>query len=703
MALEAASDERARTLGTAAKWLRLSFAAERDRWLLWIPALLGLGIGAYFSLRFEPSLWASIVPAGIAAAGVALTARRAALFALSSAVFATLLGFGAAKLATELSAAPVLERRVGPLMVEARVLEVDLLPEGARIVAAPRGLGPERIRLRLLRGGEAPNPGEWIAVRAVVMPPPAPIMPGAYDFQRQAWFDGLGGVGFAVGPVARIDPPAGEGASSWQVSVARLRHGMTERILAVLPGGVGAVAAALITGVRGPIPPELNEAYRDSGLAHLLSISGIHMSLVAGIAFVAIRALLALIPPVALRWNIKKWAAALALLFIVAYTILSGASVPAQRSCLMTGLALVAVMIDRLHLSMRVVAWAAVAVMLITPAGILGPSFQMSFAAVVALIAFYETFGQRLSEWRAERSVIGRFAFYFAGLALTTVIATLATTAFSIYHFNRFALHGLAANAVAVPLTGFWVMPWAMVACLLMPFGLEAWGLVPMGWGVALINGVATEVASWPAATIAIPALPTEGLVAITLGGLWLAIWRRRWRLWGIVPVVVGAGTIFLERPPDVLLSQDAKVIAVLAADGSYMASTVRPGRLVEETWTRRGGTELGPAWPKRGQSADGRLACDTLGCIYEAQGRKVALVRDGQALAEDCHADLVVSAVPARQTCRRHPALIDRIDAWRSGAHAVWLEPDRIRILSVDAERGKRPWVPRRTRRTDQ
>jgi competence protein ComEC len=698
MALAAAAEETGvRPAAGFGASLRTCLAAERDRWLLWLPVFLGAGIGLYFWLRAEPPLWPAALTLAAATGAAAMARARPAAFALALALAAVALGFLAAKTATFIAAAPVLERRTGPLEIEARVLEVELLPEGARIVAAPRGIGPERVRVRLRQDGAALEPGDWIRVRAVLMPPPPPVMPGAYDFQRRAWFDRLGAVGFAVGPTMRIEPPPGEGGAAWSSVVARLRHAMVERILAALPGATGAVAAALIAGQRGAIPAELNAAYRDSGLAHLLSISGIHMSLVAGIAFVAIRALLALVPPLVLRWNVKKGAAALALVLIIAYTVLSGASVPAQRSCVMTGLALLAVMIDRLHLSMRVVAWAAVAVMLATPSGVLGPSFQMSFAAVVALIAFYETFGARLSAWRAERGPLGRFGFYFAALALTTVVATLATTPFSVYHFNRFALHGLAANAVAVPLTGFWVMPWAMLACLLMPLGLESWGLVPMGWGVALINAVAVEVASWPAATIAIRALPPEGLLLVTFGGIWLCLWRRRWRRWGLVPVVLGAATLLLERPPDVILSHDAKVMAVLAADGTYMLSGTRAGSLLEETWTRRGGSTGGAAWPKHGRSADERLACDSVGCVYEANGRKVVLVRDAEALREDCRADLVVSAVPARRICGRKARVVDRIDAWRHGAHAIWLEPDRIEIRSVHDWRGTRPWVPRR------
>jgi competence protein ComEC len=246
-------------------------------------------------------------------------------------------------------------------------------------------------------------------------------------------------------------------------------------------------------------------------------------------------------------------------------------------------------------------------------------------------------------------------------------------------------------------------MPWAMIACLLMPFGLEAWALVSMGWGVDAIIWVARTVAAWPGAVVAMPALPVAGLAAASLGGLWLCLWQRRWRLWGLVPIALGCATVLLERPPDVIVAADGKTAAVRAGDGSYMFSTAHPGRIVEETWTRRGGTEPGPVWPREGTSADASLACDPLGCTYRTRGRTVALVRDPGALGEDCRrADLVVSPVPARRACRGGALTIDRIDLWRSGGHAIWLDPGEVRIERVDEWRGRRPWVPARLSRAE-
>jgi competence protein ComEC len=678
--------------------------AERARWPLWLPVCLGLGISLYFDLDFEPAPVMGPSVLALAAALVVALRRRPLLFGVAAGLLAGAIGFAAAQLATWSSRAPVLEKRVGPVLVEGRVLEVDLLPEGRRIVAEPRSIGklgpaelPAKLRIRLTRGGDALGPGEWFRVRAILMPPPAPAMPGAYDFQRQAWFDRLGAVGFSVGKAERLEPPPSEQPAGWRIAVAQLRHAMTERIVAVLPGGTGGVAAALITGEMGPIPPEVNQAFRDSGLAHLLSISGIHMSLVAGIAFVALRALFALIPPLVLRYPVKKWSAGLALLLVGAYTLLAGSPVPAQRSFFMIALVLLAVIVDRLQISMRTVAWAAAVVMVWTPIGVLGPSFQMSFGAVIALIAFYEANRSRLASWQEGRGLAGQIGLYFVGIALTTVVATVATTPFAVYHFNRFALYALPANAAAVPITGFWVMPWAMIACLLMPFGLEAWALVPMGWGVDAIIKVAEGVSGWPGAVYLIPAMSQWGLLLVALGGLWVCLWRGTWRRWGAVPVCLGLATALLADPPDVVVSGDARLIAVRGRGGEYLLSTDKGARIAEETWTRRAAVERGPTWPERGVSPDGVLSCDPLGCVYKAQGRTVALVRRGEAVAEDCAgADLVVSPLPVRAPCRAVARVVDRFDVWRSGAHAVWLSPGGIRVESVDGSRGDRPWVPK-------
>jgi len=273
------------------------------------------------------------------------------------------------------------------------------------------------------------------------------------------------------------------------------------------------------------------QAIRDSGLAHLLAISGLHIGLVAGILFIWVRAMLALVGPLALRYPIKKWAAATAIAGALAYALIAGSTVPTQRAFLTVGLVLAAVMLDRRGLSIRLVAWAALAILIVQPESLLGPSFQMSFAAVTALIASYEVISERRRYDDYGNSTLPpwlrKAGLYLIGVALTTLIAGIATAPFAVFHLNRFADYGLAANLLAVPVTAMWVMPSAVVAFLLMPFGMEGLALASMGWGVDVIIKVAETVAGWDGAVTLVSAMPTAALCAIVLGGLWLALWRR--------------------------------------------------------------------------------------------------------------------------------------------------------------------------------
>ena len=682
--------------------------AERERLALWLPVAFGIGIGAYFALDREPASW--IGPAvALAALAVAVSGRRSPLWViLGIAIAAAGLGMAAAQWRAQWVAAPVIEKRIGPVAVEGRVVEVEIRPEGRRVTfdrltvaGLAQGQTPAQVRLVVRRPanqaiqGDQLFPGDRVTMRAVLLPAPAPAAPGAYDFQRDAWFMRLGGVGFTVGDIRpQAGQPAREG--SWTLWLNAARVAVVQRTLAVIPGAAGALAAALLTGEQGAVPAEVMGWMRDSGLAHILSISGLHISLVAAIAFFAVRGGLALVPFVALRYPIKKWAAVAAFLAITLYTLFATPGAPTQRSWLMTSVVLFAVVIDRTAISMRLIAWAAVVVLVLQPESLLGPSFQMSFAAVVALIAAWEILRARFSRWRAGGGWARRAGLELAAVCATTIIAGMASAPYALYHFNRFTAYGLAANFVAVPLTSVWVMPWAVIAFLLFPFGLERFALVPMGWGCEAVIWIAREVAGWGGAVALFPAMPMWGLVLATLGGLWLCLWQTRWRLWGAPVALLGLLSIAATRPPDVLISADAKLIAVRGADGLLEVSARRASKLTRETWLRRAGQEDADAWPSAGTSADGLLTCDPLGCIYKAGGQIVALVRHEAALPEDCrHASVIVAAVPVRGTCPSASLVVDRFSVWRDGGHAVWLDRGAVRAQSVRAARGERPWVP--------
>lgn len=691
-----------RYLASVAAWVGATFLAERDRWPLWLPALVGTGIGIYFWLPVEPPLWLGpvLLAAVLTVAAMVWTHERGRVAA--AALSAAVLGFAAAQTQAWWVAAPVLQHRLNATVIEGQVVKVEPLPEGTRLYIAPQRIDrldpaqtPVLVRIHLRKDDPSVIPGAWIAVRASLQPPPAPAMPGAYDFERRAYFDRIGAVGYTLGAAQPVPAPAGAGPSVWRTAVEAVRTGVTARIRAVLPGETGAVAAALIAGETHAIAPADAGAFRDAGLAHILVIAGLHMGMVAGVGFFALRALFALIPPLALRFPTKKWAASGTLLLIFCYMLLSGATVSSRRAFAMTGLVLLAVLVDRISLSARSVALAAGAILLLAPEVATGASFQMSFAAVAALIAFYEALQPRLSEWHSHAGPARRASLYVLGVAFTTAVTTVATASYTIYHFNRFPLYSVAANALAVPITGFWVMPWAILACLLMPFHLEAAALVPMGWGIDLIAAIAHRVTSWPGAVLTVPSMPVGALLLVTGGGLWLCIWRRRWRWLGLAPIAAGYLGLLFVRPPDILVSDDFKIVALRDAAGDYLPSTARREAFLEDSWTQHAAASLGPVWPAAGEAADGALSCDPDGCLFRSRGRTVALIRDGSALAEDCAtSDLVVSPVAAHRTCRG-AKVIDRLDTWRKGGHAVWLDGDHIRIESVRAWQGDRPWSP--------
>jgi competence protein ComEC len=677
--------------------------AEADRWALWLPVCLGSGVAAYFALDLEPPLWLGLALAcGFGAAALAVR-RYPAPFVCALACAVCAVGFAAAELRVRMTAAPVLERQIGPVQVAGRVIDIDLQPNGSRItldhvVIARRQVDntPERVRFKARIVPDQLVPGDRIAVRAVLMPPAAPAEPGAFDFARQAWFDRLGAVGYAVGPV-RLEAHA-ERSWSVLVGIQRMRHDLTQIILgAIADPPAGAVASAMITGERAAMPNELAQAWRDSGLAHLLSISGLHMALVAGLLMGGLRLILAAIEPVALRYPTKKWAAAGAIALTFFYLLISGSTAPTIRSFLMILIVLIAVLTDRTAISMRLVAWAAAAILLLLPEMLLGASFQMSFAAVVALIALYEGARSRLSAGR-DAGLRRRAAVYIGGLLVTSLIATAATTPFSIYHFNRVALYGIFANLIAVPFTGILVMPLAVAAFILMPFGLASWALVPLGWSTGLLNDFAVWVASWPGAALRIPAMPAVALVVVVLGGLWLCLWRRSWRWFGLAPVAAGMLAIVLTETPDVIVSGSGKLIAVRGADGALALSSARADKIEADTWLRRAAQGPAASWAETQDGADRRLSCDALGCIYRASGRTVALIRDPAALLEDCKiAAVVISDAPIRRAQCRGPIIIDKFKLWRDGAHALWLDGERLRVETVRESRGERPWTARR------
>ncbi|WP_424133914.1 ComEC/Rec2 family competence protein [Roseomonas chloroacetimidivorans] len=686
-------------------------AAEWARWPLWLPVALGVGVLAYFGLRAEPALGWLALPWPLLAFAMLLRSR----WLLTSAVLA-LLGAGALGFAAALFhawiAAPLPELPRTASIVSGKVASVDLLPEGRRVVLdTPRlGDGPpleRQIRIRLRADDPArPAPGDVVAVRALVRPPMPPAYPGGFDFQRSAYFGGLAGSGFALNPAQILvqgDAPL----------FAGLRAAIEARITAALPGATGTVATALLTGSQSGIPAAALTDLRDAGLAHLLSVSGLHVAVVIGIGFVLLRAAIAAIPWLALRIDSKGGAALAGLVLGGAYTLLTGAGVPMVRSFVMAALVTLAVLTGRRALSPRALALAAGLVLLANPAALTGPSFQMSFAAVLALIAAAEALRGPSRTLRA-RGWHGRAALVVLGLVTTSLVAGAATTPFGLHHFGRLQLYGVVANGIAVPLTTFVVMPAGMLALFLMPLGLEGPALSVMGWGVDATLLTGRVVASWPGAALAAPPIPGWGLGVFALGLCWLCLWRLPWRWAGVPVMALGLLSGLLVVPPDILVAADGRMLALATPSGVLSERSSGANRLIRESWLRSWGEEGGLPLPRDGEAAHGAATCTMLACLLrprpEAQAaillrqppREAPRPRRGPApppppvlVETGCgQAAIMISLEPIRGRCRQTPH-VDRISVWRDGAHAIWLTPAGVTILSDRAARGRRPWVP--------
>lgn len=691
-------------------WVIRRLEAEQGRLALWLPVALGVGVLFYFAPRFEPPLWwggFALLPAGLALwlrSARPLLAWGLALVACLGAGFALAAWHGG-------RAAPPIEAPRGAVQLSGTVIEVDPLPGGLRLTLAGARWAEEMppatrlIRVRLRANDPArPEPGDRVSLRALIRPPSPPSYPGGWDFQRAAYFAGLGGSGFALGPLEIL---ARDGVAP---PLSAMRARIEARVMTALPGAGGAIAAALLTGGQSGIPPDAMQAMRDSGLAHLLSVSGLHIAIVMGLMFALVRGGLALWPGFALRFGTKPWAALAALAAGGFYMVLTGSQVPMQRSFAMAALVTLALLVGRRALSPRVLGFAAVTVLLLQPAALLGPSFQMSFAAVLALIAGFEAARPWLMGGTAPRPLWQRALLLLLGAVLTSVIAGLATTPFGLHHFGRLQVYGVAANALAMPLTSFLVMPAGMLALLLMPFGAEGPALAVMGWGVAGILEVARVVASWPGAALGMAPLPMASLAVITLGFCWLCLWRQRWRLLGLLPMALGFAGWGFATLPAALASSDGRLFAFHVAGEVFIERRAGASRFTGDSWLRGFGDDAGTPLPATGDLAGGRISCTLASCLLrDASGAPaVLLLRPpppprGQRPAPDFRrgphpacgtAPVILSPEPVRGECPGS-VVVDRFSVWRDGAHAVWLGPPRV--ISDRAWRGDRPWVPPR------
>jgi competence protein ComEC len=682
-------------------------ASQKARAFLWIPVFFAVGIATYFALKFEPSLWIGfgtfIVSTLISfiiwkiqndTLFLKFTLLIAAMFAITTS------GFFIAQVRSHLVYTPMIVKKMSPVGVNGFIESIEPLGEGegSRVVLTDlkiERLSPEetprKIRLKIRKDDGLQN-GQRIKLLTGLNPPSGPVAPYAFDFQRMAYFKGIGAVGFSY-----TTPEIMEEAPERFFSLKNTREAITENLRAQSAEPQQSIIVALMTGQRGQISDENWRALRESGLAHLLAISGLHVGMVAGVIFFFSRLIMASFQNFTLKYPIKKYAAVIALFGAFFYTLMVGATIPTQRALLMTGLVMVAIMLDRSPFSLRLVALAALVVLFFSPESLTSVSFQMSFAAVTALICFYDWLRPVWKRLHRQASMTKKFILYFIGVSLTTIIAGFATGLFALFHFQNFAVYGVLANMVAVPLMAFIVMPMIVFSYVLMPLGLEGLIMPLIEWGVGWILATAHFVSKLDGAVWLIPAWPHWIFIMLVLCFWAMIVWKGRLKVFLIPMIFLLISFIFLYKQPDILVSSKTYLIAVRGNQGSLWLLTGQKERYTAENWLRINGQDERDKqiWPKEGSADNFPLSCDNFGCRGEIENYKVSIAFTNKAWQEDCDwADILISQNPVEDKTCDAKHIIDFFDVWRNGAYAVWLTPEKVKMKNVRQTRGQRLWT---------
>ena len=670
------------------RWLE----AERDQLPLWLPVMLGAGVAAWFLLP-DARHWGEAALAAAAVALVALAIGREGRGARAVAIGAALVVLGLALIwwRAERVAAPVLARPAVVTLTGRVVRTEPLSARGLlRLTIATRTTGiPPRVRVNL---AEADVPaglgrGASVAMKARLMPPPGPSVPGAYDFARIAWFGGLGATRRGFAPVTVVTP-ARAGSD--------LRTSLTAHITRRLPGSAGGVAAALATGDEGAIAEPDAEAMRRAGLAHLLSVSGLHITAVVGATMLLVLRLLALSPWLALRTRLPLIAAIAGAAAAIGYTLLTGSQVPTIRSCVAALLVLAALALGREAMTLRLVAAGALVVLLAWPEAIVGPSFQLSFAAITAIVALHEH--PHVARWfeRHEEPWYRRTLRSGASLLLTGIVVELALMPIAVYHFHKAGIYGAGVNIVAIPLTTFVIMPLEALALLFDVAGLGA----PFWWlaGAALkaLLWMAHAVSSAPGSTASLPAMPGGAFALMVGGGLWIALWRTRWRRLGMVPLMLGVIWALATPPPDLLVTGDGRHVAIRTPAGLALLRD-RAGDYTRSTLSENAGFEGEPLL--LADQPNARCSRDL--CVADiGSGKRVwriVATRSGymvpiDQLAAACRGtDIVVSDRNLPRTCIPRWLKLDRRTLAKTGGVSATLS--RAHVTTVLTAGDHHPW----------
>lgn len=684
------------TAALLSEWLEARAEAESEQIGLWLPVFLGLGAALWFLLPLSAQ-WVAVFAITVGAGTVTwwLSDRRW-VRAIAWGCLALAAGLALAWARSAWVSHPVLERPIVERIV-VRVENVEARPADVTIRAVVRLLNAstgtlpvKRARLTFMaKRADGIRPGAVVDLRVRLMPPPGAALPGAYEFARTAWFSQLGATGTPLGRAEVLSSGRSEGG---------VRSALAERVRARVPGPPGAIAATLATGDRGAIPQAEADAMRRSGLAHLLSISGLHVTAVVGATVLLTGALLATWPWFALRVSVPLVAAGAGALSGVGYTLLTGAQVPTVRACVAALIVLAGLMLGREAITLRLVATGALFVLVAWPESAVGPSFQLSFAAVTVIIALHRTaWMKRWTGRRSDERWVHRTGRALLSLALTGLAVEAALMPIALAHFHRSGLLGAGANMIAIPLTTFVIMPAEALALALEPLGLSgpAWHVA--GWSLERLLDIARGISATPGSQLLVGEVPGGAIALIIAGGLWLCLWQTGWRGWGTPPILAGAVWIAVTPAPDLMVTADGRQIGLRQEDGSLALLRGKGGTFVADQIGEAAGIDTPPV-PLEDASG---VRCGPDACWLRVvrSGRSLlVLTTRSRDLIEPrtfrlacARADLVVSDRRLPHWCRPRHALLDRQTLEAAGGIVLTLDPPRLR--TGRSARDDHPW----------
>ena len=579
-------------------WRKLSetitdnFFAEQFRLMAAVPFLFAFGIALFFALPSEPNIWISL---GILELWLLLfylfRFKNLHYFFIGGLII--ICGFLNIQARTQYQAKHVetpKEQTLTYLLGQIKDISVSdkgkmrLLLHNAADYDKPLK-GEYRITVNTKSDDEIAI-GKCVEMAATLFPNhPIPILRG-FKLDRKYFYEVLSAVGYANSEVFTVKCPTEYGSGGFIAAINTLRQQVIGYIGSVLPSEQAGVADALLVGEKTHISPQITDNYRNSGLAHFLSVSGLHLGSIAVLVFFAVRLLIALFPFLALRIDSKRIASIVAIIVSALYLLMSGMAIPAQRAFIMTTVILIGVLFNRQAISLRMVSFAALTILVLEPQTLVSVSFQMSFAAVYALVAFYETYAAKLAALAPKHNILLKIIWYLCGIVIGDFIASLATLPFALYHFHRVAVYTSLGNLLAGPLIGLWLMPFVLVCLIALPLHLAFYPLKTLGYGIDILNNITDYVAHLPHSVWYNNNLPFWGLAMIICGAYWLCIWQQPWRRWGTIPIIIGALTVFIpHKAPDMVFSDNVSEIAVRADNGDMLWLPYKRNSWLKEIW----------------------------------------------------------------------------------------------------------------------